>query len=113
LINDPGNTGYASVERYLKNLKKLKARTGDFDTICPAHNGSPMDAGIIDFFIENCERIMRGIEGKRDISSPTYLHGRPDDPRAADAPRLRMNPDYRRSEWKGTSIVYNVNRVFG
>jgi hydroxyacylglutathione hydrolase len=113
LINDPRNIGYASVERYLFNMKMLMTRIGEFDTICPGHNGSPMDASIIEPFIENCERIINGIEGKRDISSSTYLHGRPDDPRAADAPRLRMNPIYRRSEWKGTSIVYNINRIYG
>ena len=111
LINDPRGLGYASVERYLANLNKLKERISEFDLICPAHNGSPMDASIVNAFIENCERILSGIEGKRDISSSTYLHGRADDPRAADAQRLRMNPLYRRSEWKGTSIVYNINRI--
>ena len=56
---------------------------------------------------------MSGIEGKRDISSASYLRGRPDHPRPAEAAKLRMHPDYRRSEWKGTYIVYSVNRVFG
>jgi glyoxylase-like metal-dependent hydrolase (beta-lactamase superfamily II) len=112
LINDPRNLGYASVERYLGNLKKIEARMDEFDTVCPAHNGTPMDAGIIHAFIENCERIMGGIEGKEDISSPTYLHGRPDDPRAADAARLRRTLTFRRSEWKGSSIVYDLNKVF-
>ena len=112
LINDVRNIGYASVERYLANMKKLKERISEFDTICPAHNGSPMDASIIDAFIENCQRILSGIDGKRDISSSTYLHGRPDDPRGAQSVQLRTNPLYRRSEWKGTSIVYNINRVF-
>jgi glyoxylase-like metal-dependent hydrolase (beta-lactamase superfamily II) len=113
LINDSRNIGFASVERYRENLERIKDRSIEFDALCPAHNGSPMDPCIIDAFIENCERIMNGVEGKRDTSSPSYLHGRPDDPRAAEAAGLRMNPDHRRSEWKGTSIVYNVNRVFG
>ena len=113
LIHDASNTGFASVERYLGNLMKLKARISDLDLICPAHNGSPMDPSIIDAFIENCERIMSGIEGKRDIGSPTFLHGGPDDGWGTDSVRLRFNPAHRRSEWKGTAIVYNVNRVFG
>jgi len=112
LIHDVDNRGFASVERYLGNLRKLKARISEVDLICPAHNGSPMDPSIIDSFIENCERIMSGIEGKRDIGSPTFLHGRPDDPRGAESAKLRFNPAHRRSEWKGTAIIYNVNRVF-
>jgi hydroxyacylglutathione hydrolase len=112
LIFDRMNTGFSSVERYLGNLKKLKARIHEFDTICPGHNGSPMDASILDAFIENCERVMGGIEGKKDISSPTFLHGRPDDPRGAESAKIRTNPAYRRSEWKGSAIVYNVNRIF-
>ena len=36
--------------------------------IYPPNNSSPMDASFIDADIENCERIMSGIEGDRDIT---------------------------------------------
>lgn len=110
LIDDKMNSGFGCVERYLNNLLKLKAREAEFDTICPAHNGSPMDAAILDTFIENCDRILSGIEGKKDISSPTYLG--PNDTRdPAAVKKLLNNPNFRRSEWKGTAIVYDINKL--
>jgi hypothetical protein len=36
--------------------------------ICLAKNGFPVHASIIDADIENCEHIMSGIKGDRDIS---------------------------------------------
>lgn len=74
--------------------------------ICPAHNSSPMRTSIIDAYIENYERIMSGIEGDSDISSPTC--GFPGDHKIKEERR----PEYRRSEWKDTTIIYNINRVF-
>lgn len=109
LIDDKKNSGFGCVERYLNNLLKLKFRETEFHTICPGHNGSPMDATILDTFIENCERILSGIEGKKNISSPTYLG--PNDTRAPEmVKKLRSNPYFRRSEWKGTSIVYDITK---
>lgn len=112
LIHDVRKLGYASVELYLHNLKKLKSYENEFDLICPGHNGTPMDKSILDAFIENCERIMSGMQGKKDLSSPTYLHGRKDDPRHAEKKRMEQVSTYRRSEWKGTSIVYDMEKVF-
>ena len=107
LIHQPWDPYYSTVERYFSNLKKLKTRQDEYDILCPGHNGSPIDAEYIDFFIENCERILSGIEGKIDITSPTYK-GRP-----SELEELRNNPGlYRRSEWKGSSIVYCINKVF-
>ena len=111
LIHDMKGTGFPNVERYYNNLLKLKARAGEFDMICSAHNGSPMDASILDAFIENCERILSGIEGKRELSSISFLTEFPGDPRGAQVKKMREDPRYRRSEWKGSSIVYNIHQI--
>lgn len=104
--------GDNSVELYRENLLHLKERFDDFDMICPPHNGSPMHSTIIDYFIENCDRIMNGIEGDTDIGSISYLLG-PNEPRSPEnVARLRFDPTSRRSEWKGTSIVYSIERIF-
>ncbi len=104
--------GFNCVERYRDNLLHLLKYRDQFDTICPPHNGSPMDAGIIDAFLENCDRILSGIEGEKDIGSISYLLG-PNEPRPAEkVQRLRFDPNSRRSEWKGTSIVYSTDRIF-
>ena len=110
LIHDYFNKGNASVERYLKNLKKLKAREAEFDMLCPAHNGAPMD-NCLDSFIENCERILAGIPGKTDISSPTYL--RKTESRNPEMVKKMLNDqNLRRSEWEGTSIVYDMRKIY-
>jgi hydroxyacylglutathione hydrolase len=107
LIHQPWDPTFSTVERCLANMKKLKVRADEFDTLCPGHNGSPIDAEYIDFMIENCERILSGIEGKIDITSPTY-QGRP-----VELEEIHAHPGlYRRSEWKGSSIVYCVNKIF-
>ncbi|MCD7817504.1 MAG: hypothetical protein LUH07_00395, partial [Lachnospiraceae bacterium] len=104
--------GENCVERYKENLLHLLTYRDQFDTICPPHNGSPMDASIIDAFIENCDRIMSGIEGEKDIGSISYLLG-PNEPRSPESVKeLRYDPTARRSEWKGTSIVYSTDRIF-
>ncbi|MBS6952622.1 MAG: MBL fold metallo-hydrolase [Enterocloster asparagiformis] len=112
LIHDRKNLGYATVERYRKNLMRLLERCGEIDLICPAHNGAPADGSVIGCLIENCSRILEGYEGKADISSPTYLGQ--EDPREPESKQaLRSNPNYRRSEWKGTAIIYDRNKIFG
>ena len=76
--------------------------------------------------IENCEQIMAGrdgIPGMEDVSSMSY--GRnpqsyhnlpftrdPDEINDGMARLERGKGTALRSEWKGTSIVYNRNRVF-
>ncbi len=103
--------GDACVEKYYENLKKLKARESEIDLICPAHNGSPIDITFIDAFMENCEMIMNGsATPKKDFSSPTYLG--PEDPREPETKaQLLSDPNIYRNEWKGTSIVYSINRI--
>lgn len=100
-----------SVERYRDNLLKVKRAAGRVDLVCPEHNGSPADGSVLDAYIENCERIMAGHEGGRKISSATYLG--PDDPRGPERVReLLSDPYSRRSEWKGSALVYSTNCVF-
>lgn len=104
--------GRNSVERYKENLLNLKKRSDEFDMICPAHNGSPMSSKIIDSFLENCDRILSGVEGETDIGSLSYLLG-PNEPRPPQRVKeLRFDPLVRRSEWKGTSIVYSIDRIY-
>ena len=104
--------GRNCVELYRENLLRIKAREAEFDIICPPHNGTPMHRKIIDYFIENCDRILAGIEGEKDIGSMSYLLG-PHEPRGPERVKeLRFDPMSRRSEWKGTSIVYSLNRIY-
>ncbi len=105
-----GDRGNQSVELFYGNLKKIKAACGRIDLICPGHNGAPADGSMVDAFIENCERIMSGIEGSKKISSASYLT--PDDPRGPErVKQLLSDPNSRRSEWKGSSIVYSLNKI--
>ena len=113
-----------SVEFYRDNLVKLRdVVAGRATCICPPHNGSPLDPLTLDNMIENCERIMSGIPGMEDVSSMSY--GRnpqsyhnlpftrdPDEVNDGMARLERGKGTALRSEWKGTSIVYNRNRVF-
>ncbi len=96
------------IELYRDNCVALRERVaGRAAVVCPPHNGSPIDIAILDYMIENCERIMSGIEGMEDIRSMTFglnPHGY--------AIGGFTNEDIRRSEWMGTSIVYNRKRVF-
>ncbi len=106
LINQPWDSCYATVERFRGNMLKLKSQIDQFDFLLPGHNGTPISPEYIDLLIENTERILSGIEGKTDLSSATYHPGaNKNDPRG-------NNPNFRRSEWKGSSIVYDINKVF-
>lgn len=94
-------TDYSFVEKHQQNMKLLKERINEFDYICPAHNGTPIDTSYIDAFIENDQRVMDGIEGKMEIHSPSL-------PEVV----FKSNDVFRRSEYKGSSIVYNINNIF-
>ena len=112
------------IELYYNNLLKLKkAVAGRATCICPPHNGSPLDPLSLDNMIENCERIMAGHEGMKDIRSMSFLlnpqsyHNLPFTEAASkpvdnSARASRYEDTVRRSEWKGTSIVYNTDRIF-
>ena len=110
------------VELYRDNLVELKKRVdGRATCICPPHNGSPIDIVMLDYIIENCERILSGVEGIDDVGSMSFLlnpqsyHNPPftvDDGELAnhDARAVRLK-GCKRSEWMGTSIVYNPARI--
>ncbi len=99
-----------SVEKLRDNIVRILEGWGDqFDMLCPPHNGTPIHAEFLKYLIENCERIMSGIEGSTEIGSTTYLLN----PAANNARRsMNINPNARRSEWKGSSIVYRTDRIF-
>lgn len=94
----------ASVEQYLRAMKKLESRRADFDLICPAHNGSPVAVCYLDWYIELAERILNGeLIGSPDCTSPTY--------RRTDTHFPFPYADYRRAEWKGASLIYCAHRI--
>lgn len=110
-VHDLINGKYGCVQRYLSNLQKLKKRSNEFDTICPSHNGSPMDASMIDIYIENCERILNGIEGKSITEFPNYV--RLENQNEVKISKEKYRKDcYRISEWKSTSIIYDADRLY-
>ena len=107
----PGSTN--TVEKLLRNLTALKEGWGGaFDFICPAHNGSPVHTAFLDHLIENCRRILSGIQGDLDVGSMTYLYNPLEDRPAGSVRRAIEDPTTRRSEWQGSSIVYNTQRIF-
>ena len=103
-----GQRGNNCIELYRDNCVALRDRiAGRATVVCPPHNGSPIDIQILDNMIENCEQIMAGREGMEDIRSFTFGLN----PHGYSIDRM-TNEDVRRSEWKGTSIVYNKKRIF-
>lgn len=94
----------ATVETYLHAMEKLSGFAEDFDTICPAHNGSPIGREWLYKYITLAKKILGGMEGKTDCSSPSY------NDRANHFP----NPDagYRRAEYDGASLVYCADLIF-
>lgn len=98
----------ASVELYRDNLVKLRNRVqGRALWICPPHNGSPIDILMLDHIIENCERIMMGHGGEPDVRSMTFGLN----PLGYDITWIEKK-NALRSEWMGTSIVYNAKHIF-
>lgn len=111
---DPGqiNMWNIPVETFRKNIVKLLGLRDKFDTICAPHNGTPVHADILRYFLENCDRLMSGIEGDEDVASYSYLLN-PFEPRDARSVAFRRSdPVTRRSEWMGTAINYNVDLIF-
>lgn len=111
---DPGqvNIWNQPVETFRRNILNLIERRDEFDMICAPHNGTPMHAKCLDYFVENCDRVMRGIEGDIDVGSMSYLLN-PFESRSPETVEYRRwDPLTRRSEWMGTAINYNVELIF-
>ena len=96
-----------------ENLQNVVDGWGDKITmLCPPHNGAPIHPLMLKYLIENCDRIMNGIDGEMNIGSMTYLLN-PKEDRPAEMIKAQMeDPNILRSEWKGTSIVYNKTKIF-
>lgn len=96
-----------TVARHRGNMRRLLGLLPAFDRLCPSHNGSPILAGhYLQAFLENDERVISGIEGSTRLASPSFPYG------GKGRFPMEENPHWRRSEWKGTSIVYD-KRQFG
>lgn len=93
----------ASVETYLHAMQKLAGFADQFDTICPAHNGSPLGKEWLFKYITLAEKILGGMEGKTDCSSPSYNDS------ADHFPRPDAN--YRRGEYDGASLIYCADLI--
>ncbi len=101
------NKGNSCIELYRDNLLELKRKVaGRATCICPPHNGSPCDILLLDYMIENCERIMAGHEGMEDVRSMTFGLN----PHGYSISWIDKE-NHRRSEWMGTALVYNKKRV--
>lgn len=87
-----------SIQNHQKNMRKLKARYDEYDIICPAHNGTPIDKSYVNDFIILDQMIMDGVPGREDISSPTLPFARPEG-------ALRLN-------YMCAHICYHPNTIF-
>jgi hydroxyacylglutathione hydrolase len=90
-----------TVEGHLCNMKKLQRRSGEYDLICPGHNGTPIDKSFVDAFAENDQRVVDGILGTTNIYSSTFRWGLP------EAELVHK----RRSEHRGSAIVYDIRQI--
>ena len=105
--------GNSCVETLRDNVVRILEGWGDqIDMVCPPHNGSPFDKHFLDYLVENCERIMDGVEGDPNVGSMSYLFNPFEDRSPEKIKETLEDPDTFRSEWKGTSIVYNRKRIF-
>ena len=101
------------VELLRENVQRILDGWGDkFDAVCPPHNGAPFHAKFLEYIVENCDRIMSGIEGDNDVGSMTYLYNPLEDRPESQIRKVLDDPKIKRSEWMGTSIVYNTDRIF-
>lgn len=87
---------------HLANMRKLWARRGEFDGLCPAHNGQPVNPDLIQDFIHLDESILAGTPHLvEDPFFPKML--------------VQMKGDQLlglRAEYGRASIVYAVPKVY-
>jgi glyoxylase-like metal-dependent hydrolase (beta-lactamase superfamily II) len=89
----------STVETCMRTMEKLISLKPEFDLLCPAHNGSPVDSVYLEWFRLLCLGILDGsIKGSSDCRSPTYYPGITHYPRP-DAGYLRVS-------YRGASLVY-------
>ena len=87
------------VSAHLSNMKKLKAREAEFDTIYPAHNGPQLYKSYIDDFIALSESILNGtVKIMPDLAG----YGCPP---VATGPFASENP-LERAQYGNASFVY-------
>ncbi len=112
VMGRPGSTN--TVEKLRCNVKRLVEEWGgEITMLCPPHNGAPIDPVFLLYIIENCDRIMSGEEeGDMDVGSMSYLYNPMEDRPADRVKAILEDPKIRRSEWKGTSIVFHTDRIF-
>lgn len=83
-----------------KNMEKLKSRVAEFDTIFPAHNGTPLDVSYIDDFIGLSESLLAGTA---QIMPDLAGYGFP--PEAGGFSALAQG-EMERAQYGGASFVY-------
>lgn len=94
----------ATVETYLHAMQKLARFSDRFDTICPAHNGSPIGKEWLSRYITLAQKVLYGMEGKEDCASESY--------NASANHFPRPDAHYRRAEYDGASLVYCRDLIF-
>ena len=63
---------FSSVAAFLRNCKRLQARSGEFDFIMPNHNGCPVANEYLDDFVTAAQHV---VDGKPDLVSKDGLPG--------------------------------------
>ena len=69
MLGYPGLTQKQVVERHLENMRKLKAREGEYSVICPAHNGVFLSKDYLEDFLELDRRILEGTAEYADTAA--------------------------------------------
>ena len=108
VMGRPGT--HSCVEQLRENVQRLIDGWGNEITmICPPHNGSPNHPLFLQYLVENCDRVLSGIDGEMDVRSMSYAID--PDSMGGRARLMLEDPNILRSEWMGTSIVYNKTRL--
>lgn len=82
------------VEKHLANMLKLQSRSDEFSSLCPAHNGAPIDCSHIDDFIA-LDRAM--LTGEQEME-PGLYHWH--------ISRLRFARELRRASHGKATFIY-------
>lgn len=80
MFNLGGAAGYdfeARIKKHKGNMLKLKERSGEYNYICPAHNGAPISKSYIDDFIDLDDHILDGDAIIEEKLNHIYIDGTP------------------------------------